>query len=303
MILLLEQLFNGLQLGVTLFLLASGLTLVFGIMGLINLSHGSLYMVGAYVTATVTAHSGSFFFGLCAAIVTAAVLGVIIERLIMRHLYHRDHLYQVLATFGLILLFNEAVQIIWGSQPLFIDIPPSLDFTVNLFGQAGYPAYRLAIIVLGILVLATLYLFIFYSRIGMLTRAGSSNREMAQALGVNINKLYTGIFAFGAMLSALAGGLAGPIYAVEVGMGESVLILAFVVIVIGGIGSVKGTFVSALVIGVVDTLGRAYLPQFFKTFMSASDGAVVGGSLASIAIYLLMAVILVFKPKGLFTKL
>ena len=303
MILLLEQLFNGLQLGVTLFLLASGLTLVFGIMGLINLSHGSLYMVGAYVTATVTHYSGSFFIGLCAAIATAAILGVIIEMLIMRHLYHRDHLYQVLATFGLILFFNESIQIIWGSQPLFIDIPPVLDFTVNLFGKAGYPAYRLAIIVLGVLILAALYLFIFYSKIGMLTRAGSSNREMAQALGVNINRLYTGIFAFGAILSALAGGLAGPIYAVEIGMGESVLILAFVVIVIGGIGSIKGSFISALVIGIVDTLGRAYLPAFFKTFMSASDGAVVGGSLASIAIYLLMAVILVFKPRGLFTKL
>ncbi len=303
MILLLEQLFNGLQLGVTLFLLASGLTLVFGIMGLINLSHGSLYMVGAYITATVTQYSGSFFIGLCAAIVTAAILGVIIEYLIMRHLYHRDHLYQVLATFGLILFFNESVQMIWGSQPLYINIPPSLDFTVKLFGQAGYPAYRLAIIALGIFILLILYLFIFYSKIGMLTRAGSSNREMVQALGVNINKLYTGIFAFGAVLSALAGGLAGPIYAVEIGMGESVLILAFVVIVIGGIGSIKGSFISALVIGIVDTLGRAYLPQFFKTFMSASDGAAVGGSLASIAIYLLMAVILVFKPKGLFTRL
>ena len=303
MILLLEQLFNGLQLGVTLFLLASGLTLVFGIMGLINLSHGSLYMIGAYVTATATTYSGSFLIGLCTAVVVAAVLGIIIEILIMRHLYHRDHLYQVLATFGLILFFNESVQIIWGSQPLFINIPESLDFTVNLFGQSGYPAYRLAIIILGILILVVLYLFIFYSKFGMLTRAGSSNREMAQALGVNINKLYTGIFAFGAMLSALAGGLAGPIYAVEIGMGESVLILAFVVIVIGGIGSIKGSFISALVIGIVDTLGRAYLPAFFKTFMSASDGAVVGSSLASIAIYLLMAVILVFKPKGLFTKL
>jgi branched-chain amino acid transport system permease protein len=303
MILLLEQLFNGLQLGVTLFLLASGLTLVFGIMGLINLSHGSLYMIGAYVTATVTGYSGSFFMGLCAAIAAAAVLGIIIEVLIMRHLYHRDHLYQVLATFGLILFFNESVQIIWGSQPLFINIPPALDFTVNLFGQSGYPAYRLAIIVLGVLILLALYLFIFYSKIGMLTRAGSSNREMAQALGVNINRLYTGIFAFGAMLSALAGGLAGPIYAVEIGMGESVLILAFVVIVIGGIGSVKGSFVSALVIGIVDTLGRAYLPAFFKTFMSASDGAAVGGSLSSIAIYLLMAVILVFRPSGLFSRL
>ena len=156
---------------------------------------------------------------------------------------------------------------------------------------------------LGVLILLALYLFIFYSKIGMLTRAGSSNREMAQALGVNINGLYTGIFAFGAMLSALAGGLAGPIYAVEIGMGESVLILAFVVIVIGGIGSIKGSFVSALVIGIVDTLGRASLPAFFTTFMSASDGAAVGGSLASIAIYLLMAVILVFKPRGLFTKL
>ncbi len=303
MILFIEQLFNGLQLGVTLFLLASGLTLVFGIMGLINLSHGSLYMVGAYVTATVTNHTGNFFLGICAALVCAAILGVIIEMTIMRRLYHRDHLYQVLATFGLILFFNESVRIIWGSQPLFIDIPQSLNFTVNLFGQGGYPAYRIAIIVLGIVILLALFVLIFYSKIGMLTRAGSSNREMAQALGININRLYTGIFAFGAVLSALAGGLAGPIYAVEIGMGESVLILAFVVIVIGGIGSIKGSFIAALLIGIVDTLGRAYLPAFFKTFMSASDGAVVGGSLASIAIYLLMAVILVVKPQGLSSKL
>jgi len=293
MILLLEQLFNGLQLGVTLFLLASGLTLVFGIMGLINLSHGSLYMIGAYVTATVTNSTGNFFIGICAALICAAIIGILIEMLIMRHLYHRDHLYQVLATFGLILFFNECVRIIWGPQPLFIDIPQSLNFTVNLFGEGGYPAYRIAIIVLGIIILIALFLLIFYSKIGMLTRAGSSNREMAQAL----------IFAFGAVLSALAGGLAGPIYAVEIGMGENVLILAFVVIVIGGIGSIKGSFIAALLIGIVDTLGRAYLPSFFKTFMSASDGAIIGSSLASIAIYLLMAVILVLKPNGLSSKL
>jgi branched-chain amino acid transport system permease protein len=303
MILFLEQLFNGLQLGVTLFLLASGLTLVFGIMGLINLSHGSLYMVGAYVAATVTAHTQSFSLGILSALLAAAIIGVLIEALIMRRLYHRDHLYQVLATFGLILFFNELVRIIWGSQPLFVDIPESLNFTVTLFGESAYPAYRLFIIAVGILVLGILYLLIFHTRIGMLTRAGSSNREMAQALGVNINGLYTTIFAFGAVLSALAGALSGPIYAVEIGMGEHILIFAFVVIVIGGIGSIKGSFVAAIVIGIVDTLGRAYLPSFFQSFMPAADGAAVGSSLASIAIYLLMAIILVFKPKGLFTKL
>lgn len=303
MILFIEQLFNGLQLGVTLFLLASGLTLVFGIMGLINLSHGSLYMVGAYVAATVTSQTDSFLIGLVAAMAAAALLGVVIETVIMRRLYHRDHLYQVLATFGLILFFNELVRIIWGSQPLFVDIPDALNFTINIFGEAAYPAYRVFIILVGIVVLGILYGLIFYTRIGMLTRAGSSNRMMAQALGVNINLLYTGIFAFGAVLSALAGALAGPIYAVEIGMGEHILILAFVVIVIGGIGSVKGSFISAVVIGIVDTLGRAYLPAIFQSFMSASDGAVVGSSLASIAIYLLMAVILVLKPKGLFSRL
>ena len=303
MILFIEQLFNGLQLGVTLFLLASGLTLVFGIMGLINLSHGSLYMVGAYVAATVAGQSGSFFLGLISALVVAAVLGVIIEKLVMRHLYDRDHLYQVLATFGLILFFNEAVRLIWGSQPLFMDVPDALDFPVRIFGEAAYPAYRIAIIAIGAMVLGVLYLLIFYTRIGMLTRAGSSNREMTKALGVNIDRLYTGIFAFGAVLSALAGALSGPIYAVEIGMGEHILILAFVVIVIGGIGSIKGSFVAALLIGIVDTLGRAYLPTFFKTFMSASEGAVVGSSIASIAIYLLMASILVIRPRGLFTKL
>ncbi len=303
MILFIEQLFNGLQLGVTLFLLASGLTLVFGIMGLINLSHGSLYMVGAYVAATVTSQTDSFLIGLVAAMAAAALLGVVIETVIMRRLYHRDHLYQVLATFGLILFFNELVRIIWGSQPLFVDIPDALNFTINIFGEAAYPAYRVFIILVGIVVLGILYGLIFYTRIGMLTRAGSSNRMMAQALGVNIDLLYTGIFAFGAVLSALAGALAGPIYAVEIGMGEHILILAFVVIVIGGIGSVKGSFISAVVIGIVDTLGRAYLPAIFQSFMSASDGAVVGSSLASIAIYLLMAVILVLKPKGLFSRL
>jgi branched-chain amino acid transport system permease protein len=272
-------------------------------MGLINLSHGSLYMVGAYVAATVTAHTQSFSLGILSALLAAAIIGVLIEALIMRRLYHRDHLYQVLATFGLILFFNELVRIIWGSQPLFVDIPESLNFTVTLFGESAYPAYRLFIIAVGILVLGILYLLIFHTRIGMLTRAGSSNREMAQALGVNINGLYTTIFAFGAVLSALAGALSGPIYAVEIGMGEHILIFAFVVIVIGGIGSIKGSFVAAIVIGIVDTLGRAYLPSFFQNFMPAADGAAVGSSLASIAIYLLMAIILVFKPKGLFTKL
>jgi branched-chain amino acid transport system permease protein len=303
MILFIEQLFNGLQLGVTLFLLAAGLTLVFGIMGLINLSHGSLFMIGAYVSATIANLTGNFLVGLVVALVTAAVLGIVIEMVIMRKLYARDHLYQVLATFGLILFFNESVRLIWGTQPIFVDMPDALDFTVNIIGEANYPAYRIAIIVIGLAVFGCLYGLIFYTRIGMLTRAGSSNREMVQALGININRLYTGIFAFGAVLSALAGALAGPIYAVEIGMGENVLILAFVVIVIGGIGSVKGSFVSALVIGIVDTLGRAYLPAFFKTFMSASDGATVGSSLASIAIYLLMAVILVLRPQGLFSKL
>ncbi|MEA2116160.1 MAG: branched-chain amino acid ABC transporter permease, partial [Thermodesulfobacteriota bacterium] len=252
--LFLEQLLNGLQLGVMLFLMSAGLTLVFGIMQVVNLAHGSFYMIGAYVAATVTMKSGSFMLGLLAALPAAALAGMVVELLILRRLYDRDHLDQVLATFGLIFFFNELTRIIWGRQPLFMDVPPWLSGSVELLPGVNYPVYRLAIILVGILVALFLYLLFSSTRLGMQIRAGASNREMVAALGVNIRMLYTLIFGLGTLLAGLAGVMAGPILAVEAGMGESILILTFVVIVIGGIGSIRGALIGGLLVGMVDTL-------------------------------------------------
>jgi branched-chain amino acid transport system permease protein len=299
-LLFLEQVLNGLQLGVMLFLMAAGLTLVLGIMNLVNLAHGSLYMVGAFVAATVAGWSGSFMLGLMVALPATALVGIAVEFIALRHLYERDHLDQVLATFGLILFFNEAASMIWGPRALFLDGPAWLSGAVEIVPGAPYPAFRLAIIVLGLIVAAGLYLLVTRTRLGMLIRAGASNREMAGALGIDIKLLFTLVFGLGAMLAALAGVMAGPIYAVEVGMGEHILILTFVVIVIGGIGSIRGALVGALLVGLVDTLGRAYLPTVLKLFASPATADGVGASLASMAIYILMAAVLVWRPKGLF---
>jgi branched-chain amino acid transport system permease protein len=298
--LILEQLLNGLQFGVMLFLMAAGLTLVFGIMGLINLAHGSLYMVGAYVAASVIGASGSFLLGLLAALGAVALLGMVLERGILARLYDRDHLDQVLATFGMILFFNEMTKIIWGPQPLYLNVPSWLSRTVELLPGLHYPSYRLAIIVLGLLVALGLYLLISRSKAGMLIRAGASDRETAAALGVNVGLLYTLVFGLGAMLAGLAGAVVGPLQSVEVGMGEGILILTFVVIVIGGIGSIRGAFLGALLVGLVDTLGRAFLPSLLRVFFPASEADTLGASLATIAIYLLMAAILFWRPRGLF---
>jgi branched-chain amino acid transport system permease protein len=300
MLLFIEQVLNGLQLGVMLFLMASGLTLVFGIMGLINLAHGSLYMVGAYVAATVTLHTDSFLLGLAAALPAAAAVGAVIESGIMRRLYDRDHLDQVLATFGLILFFNDLMVILWGRQPLFMNVPEALSGTVEVVPGAPYPVYRLVIIAVGLLVALGLWALITRTRLGMRIRAGASDRETADALGVNIGLLYTGVFTLGAALAGLAGGMAGPLLAVEAGMGESILILTFVVVVIGGIGSVRGALAGAVLVGLVDTLGRAFLPDLLRlvTDQATADGA--GSSLAAMSIYILMAAVLVWRPKGLF---
>ncbi|SDD99197.1 branched-chain amino acid ABC transporter permease [Rhodospira trueperi] len=300
MLLFIEQVLNGLQLGVMLFLMASGLTLVFGIMGLINLAHGSLYMVGAYVAATVTLHTDSFLLGLAAALPAAAAVGAVIESGIMRRLYDRDHLDQVLATFGLILFFNDLMVILWGRQPLFMNVPEALSGTVELVPGAPYPIYRLVIIAVGLLVAVGLWALITKTRLGMRIRAGASDRETADALGVNIGLLYTGVFTLGAALAGLAGAMAGPLLAVEAGMGESILILTFVVVVIGGIGSVRGALAGAILVGLVDTLGRAFLPDVLRmvTDQATADGA--GSSLAAMSIYILMAAVLVWRPKGLF---
>jgi branched-chain amino acid transport system permease protein len=300
LLLLVEQGLNGLQLGVMLFLMAAGLTLVFGIMDMINLAHGSLYMVGAYLTATLAPLLDSFVLAVLVALPLAALIGMAVEVVALRTLYRREHLDQVLATFGLILFFNELVRIVWGPQPIFLKPPPWLAGTVEIIPGVPYPAFRLAIIAVGLAVAVFLYLLITRTRTGMLIRAGASNREMLGALGVDVKRLYTLVFGLGAALAALAGAMAGPILAVQVGMGESVLILTFVVIVIGGLGSVRGALVGALLVGMVDTLARALLPTVLRTMMPPSQADGLGASLASMTIYILMAVVLAWKPRGLF---
>jgi len=297
--LILEQLLNGLQLGVTLFLLAAGLTLVFGIMGVINLAHGSLYMIGAYAGALVAAKTGSFMLAFLGGLAAAGIAGMLIELLVLRKLYARDHLDQVLATFALILTVNQLVVILFGRQPLFVDIPPLLNGSVSL-GLFNYPVYRLSIIVLGLVVAVALALFITRTRIGMLVRAGATHRDMVRALGIDIRMLYTVIFGLGALLAGLAGVMAGPLLAVQVGMGEQILILTFVVVVIGGLGSVRGAFFGALLVGVVDTSMRAFLPGLFRQLMSGPEADALGAGIASMGVYLLMALVLLIRPKGLF---
>jgi branched-chain amino acid transport system permease protein len=300
MLLFCEQLLNGLQLGITLFLLSAGLTLVFGIMQVINLAHGSFYMIGAYVGATVAASSGSFLLAMVAGMAAAGLAGCLVEVLILRRLYHRRHLDQVLATFGLILFCNELTRIVWGRQPLFMDVPTALSGSIELLPGLPYPTYRLAVIGTGLAVALLLWLIFTKTRIGMQVRAGAVNREMVAALGVNIKLLYTLVFGFGALLAGLAGIMAGPILSVEPGMGESILILTFVVIVIGGIGSVRGAVVGALLVGLVDTLGRAFLPQVLRLLLTPAIADSVAASLAAMSVYMLMALVLVIKPRGLF---
>ena len=297
--LIVTQLLNGLQVGVLLFLLAAGLTLVFGIMNFVNLAHGSLYMVGAYLACAATNGSGSFLLGAVAGIVGTLVVGLVVDRVVLAGLYRREHLDQVLATFGLVLFFNEAVRIVWGLSPLYSQTPAWLDGTVQLLGF-GYATYRLAIIAVGLAVAAFLYWLINRTRVGMLIRAGATHPEMVSALGVNIRMLNMAIFGLGAALAGLAGVMAGPIFSVQSGMGENVLIQTLVVIIVGGIGSIRGAFLGALIIGVVDTMGRIFLPIWMMQAMSPSIAQAAGPALASMLIYLLMAAVLAFKPDGLF---
>ncbi|MFN3377051.1 MAG: branched-chain amino acid ABC transporter permease [Burkholderiaceae bacterium] len=299
-ILLLEQGLNGLQFGLMLFLLAAGLTLVFGIMDMINLAHGSLYMVGAYLIASVAAASGSFWVGLGVGVAATAAVGVLLELAVLRRLYERDHLSQVLGTFAILLMANEGVRMIWGAQPLALNPPTALAGPVELLPGFTYPAYRLFIIGVGLAVALLLYLLVTRTRVGMQVRAGASNREMALAMGTNVRRLFTAVFAVGAALCAVAGGMLGPLLAVQVGMGESILILAFVVIVIGGIGSIRGALLGALLVGVVDTAGRTFIPLWLGRLLGPEAAANVGPAVASILIYVLMAAVLFWKPKGLF---
>jgi branched-chain amino acid transport system permease protein len=301
MTLFFEQCLNGLQFGLLLFLLAAGLTLVFGIMDLVNLAHGSLYMIGAYFAATFAAWTGSFVLGAVLALAATLMVGMAVEVIAMRRLYGRDHLDHVLATFGLILFFDEAVRLIWGPAGLSLPLPSWLNGPIQVLPGFYYSAYKLSIIVVTLLVAAFLYLLVMRTRIGMLIRAGASNREMVGALGVNIKLLYTLVFGLGAALAGLAGLMQAPILTVQIGMGESILILAFVITVIGGIGSIRGAFIAAIVVGMIDTLGRSYLPDVLRMTLSKEAAATAAPALSSMLIYLLMAMVLVVKPEGLFS--
>ena len=294
------QLFNGLQLGILLFLVAAGLTLVFGVMDFINLAHGVQYMLGAYLAVMAYGITGTFFLSVLLALLASLLFGLLLELLVFRHLYGRDHLEQVLATFGIIMLLNQGVKLLWGAAPLNLPIPDLLSGSVPLMDGLRYPVYRFAIIAAGVLVAAGLYLFVTSTRLGMLVRAGATNAAMVSALGVDIKRLFTVVFGFGAMLAGFAGVMVAPILSVEPGMGDQVLILAFVVIVIGGIGSIRGAFLAAVLVGVIDTLGRSFMTDVLRFVLAPTTARVIGPALASMSIYLLMAVVLAIRPAGLF---
>lgn len=300
LILVVEQLLNGLQFGLMLFLIAAGLTLVFGIMDIMNLAHGSLYMAGAYVAAEAMQRTGSFTLAVLIAVGVTAVVGIVLELLLMRRLVVRDHLAQVLGSYAIILIANDLVKMIWGPAPMMLNMPAVLSGPVQLLPGFLYPAFRLMIIAVGLLVAVGLYAFVTRTRAGVLVRAGASNRQMATLMGVRVPILFLGIFTLGAALAALAGAMLGPINAVQIGMGEDILILVLVCIVIGGIGSIRGAFVGALLVGMVDTAGRAFLPMLLRLVFPVDVASSVGPTIAAMSIYLLMAVVLVVKPAGLF---
>jgi branched-chain amino acid transport system permease protein len=300
MLYLIEQFLNGIQLGMLLFLLAAGLTLIFGIMDLVNLAHGSLYMIGAYFAATFAEWTGSFVLGALLALAATAAVGIALEVVAIRRLYGRDHLDHVLGTFGLLLFFNELVRLIWGPAGLTLSLPDEMLNAVQVLPGLYYPVYRLVIIGVTLAVGALLYLLVMKSRLGMLIRAGASNREMVGALGINIKLLYTLVFGLGAALAGFAGLMQAPILTVQIGMGENILIAAFVVVTIGGIGSIRGAFVAALLVGIVDTIGRAFVPDLLHTYLNEAASSSLGRSLSSMLIYLLMALILIVRPEGLF---
>jgi branched-chain amino acid transport system permease protein len=297
---LLLQMLNGVQLGLLMFLLAAGLTLTFGIMDLVNLAHGSLYMMGAYIAWTLIGWTDSFLLGALLALPATFLLGVVVEAVVMRRLYGRDHLDQVLATFGLILFFNELVRAVWGPAGKSIAVPAFLARTVEILPGVPYPAYRFAIIVAGAVVAGLLAWLVARTKLGMLIRAGASNRRMIGALGVNIELLFSLVFGLGAVFAGLAGLMAAPLSSVKIGMGDDILIVAFVVIVIGGIGSIKGAFVAAMVVGQIDIIGRAFLPDLLKTFLSTSAASSAAPAISQVLVYIVMAGVLVWRPTGLF---
>ena len=295
-----EQFLNGIQLGMLLFLLAAGLTLIFGIMDLVNLAHGSLYMLGAYFAASFAEWTDSFLLGAILALAATALVGMVLEVVAIRRLYGRNHLDHVLGTFGLLLFFNELVRLIWGPAGMTLSLPPEMLNAIELVPGLFYPLYRLVIIAVTLAVAVLIYLLIMRTRLGMLIRAGASNREMVGALGVNIKLLYTLVFGLGAALAGFAGLMQAPILTVQIGMGENILIAAFVVVTIGGIGSIRGAFVASLLVELADTVGRTFVPDLLRAFLSESASSSLGRALSSMTIYLVMALVLIVRPEGLF---
>jgi len=298
--LILEQAFNGLQAGVTLFLVAAGLTLILGIMDVVFLAHGAQVMIGAYAAAAIVAATGNFYLGFLLAIPLTFASGYLLEFLLIRHLYRRDHMEQVLATFGLILFFNELIRIGFGPAALYSDLPPSLSGFVEVLPGTPYPVYRLGVILVGLACAVAIHMFVSRTRIGAMVRAGANNPEMTAALGINIKILFRLIFATGACFAGVAGMMLGPITAVQPGMGEPLLILSLVVIIIGGIGSVRGAFIAAIIVGLVDTLGRVFLPAMLRLVFDQATADGAGPAVASMLVYIVMAVVLIFRPTGLF---
>jgi branched-chain amino acid transport system permease protein len=295
-----EQFLNGIQLGMLLFLLAAGLTLIFGIMDLVNLAHGSLYMLGAYFAASFAEWTDSFLLGAILALAATALVGMALEVVAMRRLYGRNPLDHVLGTFGLLLFFNELVRLIWGPAGMTLSLPTEMLNAIEVLPGLFYPLYRLVIIAVTLAVAVLIYFLIMRTRLGMLIRAGASNREMVGALGVNIKLLYTLVFGLGAALAGFAGLMQAPILTVQIGMGENILIAAFVVVTIGGIGSIRGAFVASLLVGLADTVGRAFVPDLLRAFLSESASSSLGRALSSMTIYLVMALVLIVRPEGLF---
>ncbi len=300
MLLFIEQCLNGVQFGLLLFLLAAGLTLVFGIMDLVNLAHGSLYMLGAFFAATFSRLTGSFVLGAVLALAATFVVGMAVEVIAMRKLYGRDHLDHVLGTFGLLLFFNDLVRLLWGPEGRNVTLPSWLSASVQIMPDVYYPTYRFAVIGVALAVAVVMYFIVMRTRIGMLIRAGASDREMIGALGINIKLLYTFVFGMGAAFAGLAGLMQAPVSTASIGMGENILIVAFVVIIIGGIGSIRGAFIASILVGLIDTVGRAFLPFILKLVLTAGAASAVAPALSSMLIYLLMIIVLVMRPEGLF---
>lgn len=297
----LTQTLNSIQLGALLFMLASGLTLILGIMNFVNLAHGSLYMMGAYFAAAATNYTGYFLAGIVISIVATMVLGIIVDRLVLQGLYARDHLDQVLATFGLILFFNELVRIVWGPNAIYASLPEGLSGTIAVFGM-DYSMFRFAIIVVGLLTALGLWWLISQTRVGMLIRAGATDAVMVSVMGVNIKLVNMLIFGVGAGLAALAGAMVGPLLSVQSGMGEPILILTLVVIIVGGIGSIRGAFYAAMIIGFVETFGSMFLPLWLSEWLPGTISQGAGPAVASMLIYILMAIVLAIRPQGLFAR-